>query len=426
MTATTKVAHPPYNGASFDGKKYRTVFESGLAAFNGRRASLTMWDSGTGQRVEWEIHRDGKPHEVVMASPEPRLQPRDLNLQSAVYVKDREDLACFGLDWKQRPVCKTALLAHLEEAWHAPFQSLLLSSLRAGSRWRGILAYVDAPDLSCQREELYRLQQFVAIASSESDLFEIVSHIVRADERRRIARDLHDGVMQSLIATEIRLAMLTRDSLATAGSPDSALKDAHELLRREIRNLKVQMEDLHQGGTSEVISRKCEELLTNFQCETHIATTFRCDLDQARICPQMGYELSCLLSESLSNIRRHSRAKHVAIEIGMHDGLRLTVQDDGCGCDFAGHFNLAQLLQMAQAPQSICRRVRALGGDLVVDSSAESGTRLEMWLPLYALDDYREDTTLDLMHFRNQGARGRPLRRPARSVGSNPRSQRQL
>ena len=263
MPATTKVAHPPYNGASFDGKKYRTAFESGLAAFNARRASLTMWDSGTGQRVEWEIHRDGKPHEVVMASPEPRLQPRDLNLQSAVYVKDREDLACFGLDWKQRPVCKTALLAHLEEAWHAPFQSLLLSSLRAGSRWRGILAYVDAPDLSCQREELYRLQQFVAIATSESDLFEIVSHIVRADERRRIARDLHDGVMQSLIATEIQLALLKRDSLAPAGSPDSALKDAHELLRREIRNLRVQMEDLHQGGTSEVISRKCEELLTN-------------------------------------------------------------------------------------------------------------------------------------------------------------------
>jgi two-component system sensor histidine kinase DegS len=89
-----------------------------------------------------------------------------------------------------------------------------------------------------------------------------------------------------------------------------------------------------------------------------------------------------ILQEALVNIRKHSRARNAVVRLSLEDhSLKLVIDDDGKGFDFAGRLSLDQLDAQRRGPTIIKERVRALSGNMIIDSIPGSGTRLEIALP---------------------------------------------
>jgi signal transduction histidine kinase len=104
--------------------------------------------------------------------------------------------------------------------------------------------------------------------------------------------------------------------------------------------------------------------------------------DLSRLDETMAAELLQIVREALNNVRKHSKASRVSISIETSgDELGITVNDDGSGFPFSGAYTLDELDMLRLGPLSIKRRVRTLGGDLVLESRPPAGTNLKINIP---------------------------------------------
>ncbi|MGH9237088.1 MAG: sensor histidine kinase [Vicinamibacterales bacterium] len=196
-----------------------------------------------------------------------------------------------------------------------------------------------------------------------------------ASERARLARELHDTSVQSLIGLEMEVLALSR---RTADSTlRSSVTAIHSRLQQEIRGLRNLMVQLGKSGepTSSVTDR-LSEMLAQFQVETSIRTRLVSSAAVA-VPPRIGQEILRLMEAALSNVRRHSGATRVDVTLERFaDGWKLVIDDDGHGFR-ASH----QPRPSVVTPWSLRERVAALGGELVVDRRKNVGVRVEITLP---------------------------------------------
>lgn len=207
---------------------------------------------------------------------------------------------------------------------------------------------------------------------------------VGAIERARAARELHDGVIQSLIGLEMHLEVLRRQAAARpAPSLAEPLALIQGLLRGEILNLRdlmLQMKPL------ELDPRRLQEFLVDlverFRQETGIAAHFVSALEEIPLRPRACTELGRIVQEALANVRKHSGARNVIVRVTAQNGdWKVIIDDDGRGFPFAGRLDQAELDAARVGPVVIKERVRAMGGQLTIESSPEHGARLEIALP---------------------------------------------
>jgi signal transduction histidine kinase len=190
------------------------------------------------------------------------------------------------------------------------------------------------------------------------------SSVLEAEDvvRRRLERDLHDGAQQLIVALALQ-ARLTEGPAAFETLADSILRARDELI------------DVAQGVIERVIAER--GLATSL--EALAATSpFPIDLSAevpATLHPRVGVTAWFIANEGVSNAAKHADAFHVALDVRARgDVLVVAVSDDGRGgADTAGG-----------GLQGLLRRVRSLGGDLLVQSAPGSGTRLVASLPLVA------------------------------------------
>jgi signal transduction histidine kinase len=205
---------------------------------------------------------------------------------------------------------------------------------------------------------------------------------VRAEERAMLARELHDGVIQSLIGLEIRLHMLGRRA-ALGVSAHDALSGIEKEIRDQVVSLRRLTEHLHPADLEPSrLSTYLTSIVQRFQREAGIAATLDASFDASAFTPSMCMELLRVLQEALANIRRHSNAQSVHVCMRTHPGYCvMEIADDGRGFPFDGRLTLDELHRTLQGPRVIMERVRALGGDLTIESRA-SGARLEIRVPM--------------------------------------------
>ncbi|GAB6197340.1 sensor histidine kinase [Lysobacter xanthus] len=197
---------------------------------------------------------------------------------------------------------------------------------------------------------------------------------VQEDERRRLARDLHDGVGQNLTALKHRLAQL-RDAAGTDAALHDALAAAVELCAdtledtRELSRLlrPTILDDLGLEPALRWLGRSIGE-------SAGLAVTV--DLEPL---PPLDGERQTLLfrvaQEALNNIAKHARARSVLVRLVERDGdLQLQVLDDGIGFDPAQRASGSGLSGMRE-------RLRLFGGRLEVHSAPGNGTRLRAVVP---------------------------------------------
>jgi signal transduction histidine kinase len=223
-----------------------------------------------------------------------------------------------------------------------------------------------------------RFAAHAGLAIENARLSERVQALAIVEERERIGRDLHDGIIQRMYGVALGLddvgELATRDPAAAGQRIDRAIDALHEAIA-EIRNF---IYGLRPGLDYEGSLASALELLAE---EARLGSTVRIEVIASRVAglsPAVRGELLSIAREALSNVVRHAEASHATIEVAAADGeLRLEVADDGVGFD-----DRALLPEGHQGLANMRRRAAALGGRLQVASASGAGARIIVTLPL--------------------------------------------
>jgi PAS domain S-box-containing protein len=203
-----------------------------------------------------------------------------------------------------------------------------------------------------------------------------------AEERRRIAREIHDGLAQDLASLRFR-ARLWHDLVERDPSRLHAELDAmRELLGKEIREVRRSIFALRPVALDELgFYPALRRFVNDFGEQNQLRADLRITGPQRHLPSALEPVLFRIIQEALNNVGKHARATSAWIELnlGAPDRVSLAIRDDGAGFDLqtldqaarGGHLGLKQMRE----------RVVALDGDLTVDSEAGQGTEIRVSLP---------------------------------------------
>jgi len=237
-----------------------------------------------------------------------------------------------------------------------------------------------------ERESAIQLGQRIAseIAPAAHNVFRLRRLRSRAEtrERARIARELHDGVLQSISAAEIRVDLVRRKISNFAADDAAELSSIQAALSSEARGLRMMTRRMQTSAAAPNDLRQAlGDVIARFERETGIAVRFETDFD-VQVESRTRHEIVRIVQEGLTNIRKHSGARHVMVRLASMSGtVRLVIEDDGRGFSFSGRRSQRELEVMSAGPLIIRERVRALRGELNVVSMPGKGARLHVKVP---------------------------------------------
>jgi len=203
-------------------------------------------------------------------------------------------------------------------------------------------------------------------------------------ERSRISRDLHDGILQTLLSIEIQLDVLRRRVAASPEQASASLANLQQTVKNESAELRHMVTDLRP---LRVQSADLVDLMGGFaeryRNESALALDLLIDSVELHAPDRVCREIFQIYREALNNIKKHAKASHVVVKLSQDDSrLVLVVDDNGEGFSFAGKFTGDELDRLRLGPISIKERTRTVGGVLTVESNPGHGARLTVEIPL--------------------------------------------
>lgn len=231
-----------------------------------------------------------------------------------------------------------------------------------------------------RRAQIRFLKQKEELQESAERLMAVAGRLVdsQEEERRRIAREIHDDFTQRLSMVSIKIGKLAgRDRTASPGEIDAGLEDIRKATAAVASDLRDLSHQLHPAmlellGLDAALRLQCEEFQRTCGIETHYKATVS-DEDAT---PQVATCLYRVLQESLMNISKHSGSAiaHVCLERN-GDKLLLRIWDQGRGIESraAGRRGVGLA--------NVEERVRLLNGELIVKSEPGNGTEILVALP---------------------------------------------
>lgn len=213
---------------------------------------------------------------------------------------------------------------------------------------------------------------------SQQELKSLAGHLLQAQEqeRRRVARELHDDLNQTVALLTVELDLLGQQPPAEPG----AVADRVRGIAARARELSTALHDLshqlhpvklEQLGLIAAVRGLCKELAQHHGLDvkfTHFGVP-------GAVPPPTALCLYRIVQEALRNVVRHARTGHAAVELsGSPAGLRLRVSDDGAGFDPAADRAGLGLVSMRE-------RLHLVGGRLTLDTRPGGGARLDVFVP---------------------------------------------
>lgn len=284
-----------------------------------------------------------------------------------------------------------------ERWWGAPLAPGLQSrlgcrsvlSLRLdGDGFQGRLFILDKPGMSADDLVLGEVvaRQIVA----DLDQLYVQQRLHQAaisEERVRFARELHDGVLQSLTGLALQLKAVQHLMLTDQETARARIAQIENLVAAEQRDLRFFVQQLKPLPLSRTevnagLVSHLGELAARIERQWDLHVQLRVDLPTRQLSELLAHAVYRIVQEALANAARHGRARTARLDVAMRDDeLHIAVADDGRGFPHSGRYDLATLNRMQIGPASIRERVAALGGGLLLESGA-AGARLEITLPL--------------------------------------------
>ncbi len=371
------------------GNRYSATLQDVLTEFAGVFRSSSVYDlvvqSSTGRAFKWEIASLANPvirgREIGPPETEHDFMPgyphtffmRRAGKSGSYWV------AALDEEGRQLGPSQTKELAMpLPNA-----DSVLVVSHEIGRDWAGRLVLPNArlePGLTHKLHFAQNVVRQVAPALYSVFLFRAFRSRAEATERARVARELHDTTIQSLIGIEMQMDVLRR---GTDDRTATEINRIQALLRNEVLNLRELMQSMRPVDISpHQFLDFIAGLVERFSRDTGISVRFISDLQEVALPAATCRELARVVQEGLVNIRKHSRAQSAVVRFGAQNGTwKLAINDDGQGFPFAGRYTLAELDNCRRGPAVIKERVRAFGGDMVIESTPGHGSRLEITIP---------------------------------------------
>lgn len=297
---------------------------------------------------------------LLSGRPPDRLRPSPIGAEPPVF--DGRELARFDVDERRLPETSTVLFRP-PTLWEA-------------HRWRivGISALVTGQTLLIVALVLYRVRR----RRAEEEVRSLTGRLVTAqeEERRRLARELHDDLSQRLARLAIDVGRIERET------PDDSQVEA---LRQVEAGLATVSEDVHalsyrlhpslleDLGLVEALEVECER----FSDRAGIAAGLAVRALPADIPKDTALCLFRVAQEALRNVERHAHARHVDLDLeGRDGGIALSIRDDGIGIDPS-----KARAKSGIGLVSMRERVHSFAGAFEVESAAGRGTAVRAFVP---------------------------------------------
>jgi PAS domain S-box-containing protein len=206
---------------------------------------------------------------------------------------------------------------------------------------------------------------------------------IQDEERRRIARELHDSVGQMLVAVNMNLAHVHREANALSPEAGKALEDNTGLLEQLSIEIRTISHLLHPPLLDEVgLQSALQWYIEGFSERSKINVDLQLPDDFGRLPRNLEITLFRVVQECLTNIHRHSESKTAAIRVmRLENEVRLEVRDAGKGIPMETQATLASGKLSGVGLRGMHERLRQMGGQLDVQSNG-AGTLILATLPI--------------------------------------------
>lgn len=280
----------------------------------------------------------------------------------------------------------------------ALLRSLYLLPLRAKGKFTGVI-YLGKTELMQfgdeERDLLTAIGNEAAVAIENARLYddlrydeeihrELLQRVITAQEseRRRVAIELHDGIIQNIVSALFRLQLCSARLGEAPGEVREALREAEEIVNAsiiEMRRIIVGLRPTMLDDLGLVVALK--KYIRSLQEEA--PSPVRIELQEGEsplLTPEAETALFRIAQEGLNNIMRHSRCSNALLFIGVRDGeMLLAIEDDGVGFEIP---SLQRRMAHSYGLVGMRERAQSLGGSLEVNSSPGEGTRVTARFPL--------------------------------------------
>ena len=256
-----------------------------------------------------------------------------------------------------------------------------------GTSFKGWLFCLDRPAFSVQDLAVGDVVADLASARlSQAYLLQKLRDTVVTTERVRLARDLHDGVLQTLTGAALQLQAARRTLSGDPVAAEDRLSQVQRIIAAGQNDLRFFINQLGPQPVGESgpidLGGRVHDLADRIRRQWGVPVTVATEPDSLEIPDLLVTDLYLLIHEALVNAARHARASAIQLAIlrEAHQ-ISIAVADDGQGFPFQGRYSLADLAREQIGPRTLRERVASLGGTLELETGT-GGSRLRLTVPL--------------------------------------------
>ncbi|UQV48311.1 CHASE domain-containing protein [Janthinobacterium lividum] len=381
-TGTVEQRRAAYQGSVGIGYDLVTITRSALADMPVRNVRLTLFDIGPQAREPLQLPHDMRP--IFDSTTAGMNAPWWLPGNSGRYLSS------------------TMLIEHNGRMWQALFsvrKSDLYTRFGAFLPWLALLIgfastmllYVLFHTLASSRrraiqmatgmtEELRASQ--IRLQLSHQKLRRLAAHAdqIKEEERKRIAREIHDDLGQNLLVLRIDADMLASRTQRRHPRLNARARSTLEQIDATIKSVRQIINDLRPTVLDLGVNAAVEWQVAQFRQRTSIACEVSESHDDICLSDQCATALFRILQESLSNISQHAYASRVQVKLEKcRDTVSMSISDNGVGAAIDGRNKLGSFGLVG-----IEERIKLLGGTFYIESSPGAGMSVHVSVPLGA------------------------------------------